>query len=214
MKKEQPAFDGGEAISLSNKPTLISLYTRQGQRKYLTQQERERFIDTASYEIALVFAFCCLLSDTGCRISEALALTPKHIDHADGVIVIECLKKRQHGIYRAIPVSPRLLNQLTRLTASLSQNERIWPWCRMTGYRRVKSVMKQANITGPQASPKGLRHSFAIAAISAGVPLNLVQRWLGHADMATTAIYTHVVGNEEKQIAEKMWRAWQHNDEI
>lgn len=214
MTNEQPAPDGGETISLGNKPTLISLYTRQGQRKYLTHHEREQFIDAASHETALIFAFCRLLSNTGCRISEALALTPKHIDYADGVIVFECLKKRQHGIYRAIPVSPQLLHQLSKLTTSLSQNERIWPWCRMTGYRRIKAVMKQANITGPQASPKGLRHSFAIAAISAGVPLNLVQRWLGHADMATTAIYTHVVGNEEKQIAEKMWRAWQHTDEI
>ena len=214
MMTEKPADDGGEPIASNIKRSLVSLYTQQGQRKYLTQQERRQFINAAKSEAQLVSAFCCLICDTGCRISEALSLTPKHIDSSDGVIVIECLKKRRPGVYRAVPVSPQLLTQLTQLTASLPKNERIWPWCRMTGYRRIKQVMKQAQIIGPQASPKGLRHSFAIAAIGAGVPLNLVQRWLGHADMATTAIYTHVVGNEEKQIAEKMWKDWRYNDEI
>jgi len=214
MMTEKPADDGGEPIAPNIRRSLVSLYTQQGQRKYLTQQERRQFINAAKLELPLVFAFCWLICDTGCRISEALSLTPKHIDSSDGVIVIECLKKRRPGVYRAVPVSPQLLSQLTQLTASLPKNVRIWPWCRMTGYRRIKQVMKQAQIIGPQASPKGLRHSFAIAAIGAGVPLNLVQRWLGHADMATTAIYTHVVGNEEKQIAEKMWKDWQHNDEI
>jgi len=82
----------------------------------------------------------------------------------------------------------------------------------MTGYRRVKEAMQRAGITGPQASPKGLRHGFAVAAIGAGVPLNLVQRWLGHADMATTAIYTHAVGDEERKIAQRMWKNWPKTD--
>ncbi len=38
-----------------------------------------------------------------------------------------------------------------------------------------------------------------------GVPLDLVQRWLGHANIATTAIYTRVLGPEEREIAARMW---------
>ena len=38
-----------------------------------------------------------------------------------------------------------------------------------------------------------------------GVPLNLVQRWLGHASMATTAIYLDALGEEEREIAARMW---------
>lgn len=126
--------------------------------------------------------------------------------------MIESLKKRQEGIFRAIPVSPHLLQRLLKLTASIPPAQRIWPWCRMTGYRRIKEVMIRAGIIGPQGSPKGLRHGFAVAAVSAGVPLNLVQRWLGHADMATTAIYTYVVGDEERKIARRMWERWPTGD--
>jgi integrase/recombinase XerD len=40
-----------------------------------------------------------------------------------------------------------------------------------------------------------------------GIPLNLVQRWLGHAQLSTTAIYADAVGPEEHAIAAKMWAA-------
>ena len=49
--------------------------------------------------------------------------------------------------------------------------------------------------------PKGLRHGFGVAAVSAGSPLNLVQKWLGHAQLTTTAIYADAVGEEEQSIA-------------
>jgi hypothetical protein len=58
---------------------------------------------------------------------------------------------------------------------------------------------------GGCASPKGLRHAFGVRAIQSGAPLNLVQRWLGHADMKTTAIYTSAVGPEERAIAAMTW---------
>jgi site-specific recombinase XerD len=75
----------------------------------------------------------------------------------------------------------------------------------MTGYRRIKAVMQRGGVEGPYASPKGLRHAFAIAALEKGVPLNLVQKWLGHSDIATTAIYGNAVGLEEREIASRMW---------
>jgi hypothetical protein len=53
--------------------------------------------------------------------------------------------------------------------------------------------------------PKGLRHSFRIHAIRSGAPLNLVQRWLGHASMTTTAIYLDALGEEEREIAARLW---------
>jgi integrase/recombinase XerD len=76
----------------------------------------------------------------------------------------------------------------------------------MTGWRRVCEVMARAGVRGPQASPKGLRHGFGVAAVTAGVPLNLVQKWLGHAQLSTTAIYADAVGEEEHAIAARMWR--------
>jgi integrase/recombinase XerD len=55
------------------------------------------------------------------------------------------------------------------------------------------------------ASPKGLRHGFGVTAVSKGIALNIVQKWLGHSQLATTAIYANAVGEEEQNIASRMW---------
>jgi integrase/recombinase XerD len=82
----------------------------------------------------------------------------------------------------------------------------------MIGWRRVREVMTQAGIRGPHGSPKGLRHGFGVAAVTAGVPLNLVQKWLGHAQLSTTAIYADAVGAEEHAIVARMWRSQQQHN--
>jgi integrase/recombinase XerD len=69
----------------------------------------------------------------------------------------------------------------------------------------VIEVMEQAGIAGPQATPKGLRHGFGVACIEKQIPLHLVQRWLGHAQLTTTAIYANAVGEEERGIAARLW---------
>jgi integrase len=58
---------------------------------------------------------------------------------------------------------------------------------------------------GPHACPKGLRHGFGVAAVSKGIALNMVQKWLGHAQLTTTAIYANAVGEEVQSIASRMW---------
>jgi integrase/recombinase XerD len=67
--------------------------------------------------------------------------------------------------------------------------------------------MKAAKINGPQATPKGLRHGFGIRAVTGEkpVPLNMVKKWLGNADLKTTSIYVDAVGAEEDQVAGRMW---------
>lgn len=65
--------------------------------------------------------------------------------------------------------------------------------------------MEKAGISGSQASPKGLRHAFAVAALQSGVPINFVRKWLGHARLTTTEIYADAVGEEEQKIADRLW---------
>jgi len=50
-----------------------------------------------------------------------------------------------------------------------------------------------------------LRHGYAIHALSKGVPLNMVSKWMGRAKMETTAIYCNAVGEEQQSIAARMW---------
>lgn len=184
----------------------MQLYDRSGQRKYLTPSERQDFLRAAGNAPHEVRTFCETLTHTGCRISEALALTADRVDIGAGVLVFESLKKRRKGIYRAVPVPPELLKTLGVVhDLAVLSDGRLWNWSRTTAWRRVAEVMRAAGIRGLCATPKGLRHGFGIKAVTSEVPLNMAQKWLGHARLSTTAIYTDATGAEEKRIAERMW---------
>jgi integrase/recombinase XerD len=191
----------------------MQLHTADGLRKYLTAGERDRFLREAEQADRSVRTLCMTLAYAGCRLSEALALTADRVDLAAGVLVFESLKKRRTGIFRSVPVPPALLDALDmvhgirelRSRRGKGRGVRLWPWSRMTGWRAVHTVMAAAGLAGVPASPKGLRHGFGVAAVTAGIPLNLVQKWLGHAQLSTTAVYANAVGAEEKDIARRMW---------
>ena len=135
------------------------------------------------------------------------------MDLAANNIIFETLKKRRKGVYRAVPVPPAVIDALNLAHAIRETQNRkdggawqlLWPFSRTSAWRYVQEVMNRAGLKGPQATPKGLRHGFGVQAVAAGIPLNLVQKWLGHAHLSTTAIYADAVGAEEHQIMEKMW---------
>ena len=191
----------------------MQLYDQHGHRKYLTPSERQAFIRASESAGEEVLTFCGTLVHTGCRISEALALTADRVDIDDGVIIIESLKKRRKGVYRAIPVPPAFLGTLdlvhnlkaARCSEDRGKSVHLWPWSRPTAWRHVCAVMEDAGITGLHATPKGLRHGFGIKAVVSNVPLNMTQKWLGHAQLSTTAIYADAMGPEERLIAQRMW---------
>jgi integrase/recombinase XerD len=96
---------------------------------------------------------------------------------------------------------------LRRLQAKArNADRRLWRWSRVTAWRIVKRVMAQADVAGPQACPRGFRHGFGVGTLQAGVPLNLIQRWLGHARIETTAIYADACGPEELGFANRYWQ--------
>lgn len=160
-----------------------------------------------------VETFCLTLAYTGARISEVLALTPRRIDYSVRGITFECLKKRKTGIFRTIPVPDSLLERLDQVHGVLSRqasltlrDKRIWLWCRTSAWRYVKDVMEDGHVVGTWAVPKALRHGFAVfGTTDANVPLNVIQRWLGHARIETTAIYAEAIGEEERKLAKRMW---------
>jgi len=182
-----------------------SLFDNYGRRKYLNTGEVQSLLQVAQNQPDNIHAFCRLLAETGCRISEALATTESRVDASTGQIAFECLKKRRKGIFRVVPISTSLADLLLSLSSE-DPDAPLWSWCRMTGYRRVCELLTIAQVRGPQATPKGLRHGFAVASLGAGVPLNLLQRWLGHADIRTTSIYASASGPEERAIAERVWK--------
>ena len=198
--------------SLNQPQTGMQLYDAEDRRLYLTEDERRAFIAAAAKAPREVRTFCGVLHATGCRISEALALSADHIDLSGRVIVFASLKKRKRGVFRAVPVAPELLDTLDLVHGIREAPRRgrtgavLWPWSRMTAFRRVQEIMTVAGIPdGPHACPKGLRHGFGVPAVSRGIALNMVQKWLGHAQLTTTAIYANAVGEEEQSIAARMW---------
>tara|TARA_R110002074_G_C12528850_1_gene664744 strand:+ start:103 stop:684 length:582 start_codon:yes stop_codon:yes gene_type:complete len=188
------------------------IYDNAGRRKYLTFKEREAFIEATGRFQPEVQTFCLALTYTGARISEILALTPEHIDIEAGVVVLESLKKRRKGVFRAVPVPKHFLHRLEVVhglkSSQLNSNqcaERIWPWGRTTAWMQVKQVMQLVDIAPSQSMPKALRHAFGVGATQKGIPLNIVQKWLGHSRITTTAIYVDAVGEEERTLANNMW---------
>jgi len=181
------------------------MFDRQGNRKYLNGAERRAFARAAGKEPdALRRAFVLTLFNTGCRISEALNLTAERVDPANKAVVFETLKRRKPGHFRAVLI-PDALVELLRQVTPAQASARVWNFSRPTAYRLVKDCMAQAGITGGMASPKGLRHGFAVACLTQKIPLPTVQKWLGHARMETTAIYLEVSGDEERELAKRLW---------
>jgi integrase len=189
-----------------------SLFGPSGSRKYLNAVERRRFLESAQQLAPPERLFCLVLAWSGARISEVLAITPAAIDIDSGTVSIQTLKRRKPGIVRQLPLPNDVLRELARVFKLRSRqrdpdsaSERIWRWSRTTAWRCVKAVMARARIVGMQAMPKGLRHGFGVSAVQAKVPLTLLQRWLGHASLNSTAVYLDVAGAEEREIARRMW---------
>ncbi len=191
----------------------MSLHSSSG-RKYLNATERRSFQKVLRRFPPAIRLFCLTLMWGGCRISEALALTPAKIDLDSGVVEFETLKRRVRGLVRQVPLPPSVLREFNRefklrdaQRDPVLASRRIWTWSRTTAWRHVKEVMGTADVYGSSAMPKGLRHTFGVAAFHV-VPPHLVQRWLGHASLRTTAIYGDVSGHEERIMAERIWNNW------
>jgi integrase/recombinase XerD len=192
-------------------PQPLSLYASDGARKYLNRDERQRVLAAVARLPANQALFALTLAWTGARVSEVLALTPASFQTERGIVALHTLKRRKHHI-REVPIPPQLVAALERqfcLSAMqrgpLTADHRLWPWHRATAWRLIKRVMRRSGINGLQACPRGLRHGFGVGGLQAGVPLNLLQRWLGHARISTTAIYAAASGPEEVALARQFW---------
>jgi integrase len=191
----------------------MRLEDKNGHRLYLNPEERESFLKAASLQPPKVRLFAETLHYTGCRISESLEITPARIDLSSERITLRTLKKRKSGVFRAVPVPAEYLDRL-ELTFGIraaqkratAKNELLWPFSRVRGWQIIKEIMIAADIAeGPHRSPKGLRHAYGLNAISKNVPLNMLQKWLGHSQLSTTAIYANAAGREETALASQMW---------
>jgi integrase/recombinase XerD len=188
------------------------LYATEGGRKYLNLAERRRALGTMATLDVDKALFALTLAWTGARVSEVLALTPASFQIESGVVAFTTLKRRRLSV-REVPLPDALIatiDERFEVRAAqldpLASQVRLWTWHRTTAWRVLKDVMQRSGVVGRPACPRGLRHGFGVGTLQAGVPLNLVQRWLGHARISTTAIYADACGPEEQAFAARFWR--------
>lgn len=139
-----------------------------------------------------------LMYAAGLRVSELVNVTRDNLDLEMGFVKV----LGKGGKERLVPIHRRAVGVLTRYqTERKSQSRRGQdfffagptgrPPSRVTFWHHLRKWAKSAGVTRP-FSPHSLRHSFATHLLSGGADLRAVQEMLGHADISTTQIYTHV----------------------
>ncbi|HZS58287.1 MAG TPA: site-specific tyrosine recombinase XerD [Gemmatimonadaceae bacterium] len=169
----------------------------------LTAQEAQRLIESVEIGEPLAFrdrALFELAYGAGLRVSEWLSIQVKDVLLSDGIVRVfgKGSKERLVPIGRtAVGAVAVYLRELRpKLDRGESQgklflNARGQPLTRMGAWKILKKYVEKAGITRP-VSPHTLRHSFATHLLEGGADLRAVQEMLGHADISTTQIYTHV----------------------
>ena len=137
-------------------PTGMQIYDPQGHRLYLTGSERAAFRQAAEAAPREVRTYCWTLLYTGCRPSEALALTADRVDFQAAVLTFESKKKRRPGLYRAVPVPATLLDALDLVHGLRDRATRayLWTWSLKTAYTRVIEIMARGGHRGPPGEPQ------------------------------------------------------------
>lgn len=183
--------------------------------KYLTEQQVSDLLNTPDVEVPLELrdkAMLELLYATGLRVTELVSLTIENMSVQQGVVRVIGKGNKE----RIVPMGeeaaywvrqfmlygrPVLLNGQSSDIVFPSQ--RAQQMTRQTFWHRVKHYAILADIDADALSPHVLRHAFATHLVNHGADLRVVQMLLGHTDLSTTQIYTHVAKERLKRLHER-----------
>lgn len=182
--------------------------------KFLTESEVESLLEAARAiegpKGARAVAMLELLYATGLRVSELVSLPLAAVRDKPAIIV-----RGKGNKERLIPVGGAARAALTTyidargefLPAKVKSSPWLFPAAAKSGHltragfaMMLKSIAVRAGISPSQVSPHILRHSFATHLLSHGADLRSLQQMLGHADISTTQIYTHVLDERLKAL--------------
>jgi integrase/recombinase XerD len=151
---------------------------------------------------------------SGLRVSEGVGLTVSDIDSARMQLLIRSSKGNKD---RCIPLPEPILRQLRQYWLTHRHPVYVFPkrtrWrvdpetqqsmSRKSIWNAFKAALAASGVT-KAATVHTLRHSWATHLLEAGVPLRLIQQWLGHSSPKTTALYTHLSQQTEAQALETL----------
>ncbi len=203
-------------------PSLVLEGPRQGRRlpKTLTEADVDRLLTIAAEGIAdearpfgerlRAARMACLLEvlyATGLRVSELVSLPASAAVRREPLLTI----KGKGGRERLVPLTGPAREAITRYRDLLATRPGLasGPWLfpadsesghltRQAFARDLKAVAGASGISSARISPHVLRHAFASHLLQNGADLRVVQELLGHADVSTTQIYTHVLDERMK----------------
>jgi integrase/recombinase XerD len=194
-------------------PTLRLQSARQPLRvpKTLTEAQVEALLAAPDTETPLGLRDRTMLEviyASGLRVSELVTLKTFHVGMGEGVLRVFGKGNKE----RLVPFGEVAREWITRYLADArpailagQQTEDLFVTARGAGMTRamfwviVKKHAKAAGIVAP-LSPHTLRHAFATHLLNHGADLRAVQMLLGHADISTTTIYTHIARERLKQL--------------
>lgn len=150
-----------------------------------------------------------LLYATGLRVSELVGLTVQAATAERQFILV----KGKGGRERVVPVSDTargvLNDYLARASAEKKTSRFLFPSSGAAGHLtrqhfalELKGLAREAGLDAAKVSPHVLRHGFASHLLEGGADLRAVQQMLGHSDISTTQIYTHVQAERLKEVVE------------
>ena len=182
--------------------------------KSLSEEDVERLLAAPDLDSAIGQrdrAMLEVLYATGLRVSELVGLTLYEVNLRQGVVRVV----GKGGKERLVPmgeIAQTHVEQYIRQgrTDTLGErqvdvlfpSERGQKMTRQTFWYRIKHWAKVAGIEKP-LSPHTLRHAFATHLLNHGADLRVVQLLLGHSDLSTTQIYTHIAQSRMKSLHEK-----------
>lgn len=149
-----------------------------------------------------------ILYSAGLRVSELVGLTLGALQGDGSVHVIGKRKKQRFGLLGAparaalddyLAVRAELLQERGLASDTLFLNRRGGPLTTRSVHRIVVGYLKKSGITAP-GSPHTLRHSFATHLLERGADLRTVQELLGHEQVTTTQIYTHLSARRLREV--------------
>jgi integrase/recombinase XerD len=178
------------------------------------KQASERAADgTAKRRALRLYAALETLYATGLRVSELIALPRNVLTADDRVLTI----KGKGGRERLVPLNETAREALQSHLEAVAEDEArgrgASPWLfpssggqhltRQRFGQELKGLAAAAGIEAARVSPHVLRHAFASHLLERGADLRTVQQLLGHADISTTQIYTHVIEERLRRLVEQ-----------
>lgn len=183
--------------------------------KYLTEQQVSDLLNTPDVEVPLELrdkAMLELLYATGLRVTELVSLTIENMSVQQGVVrvigkgnkerIVPMGEEAAYWVHQFMLYGrPVLLNGQS--SDVVFPSLRAQQMTRQTFWHRVKHYAILADIDADALSPHVLRHAFATHLVNHGADLRVVQMLLGHTDLSTTQIYTHVAKERLKRLHER-----------